>query len=322
MGIREIAQEANVSIATVSRVLNKPKLVNENTRNKVLTVIKQNEYKKYNRFIIEQEISEIAVIIPNIINSFFARVLQGINTEAYNMDFIVNLFLSDDDVKKQTEIIDLCIKKKIKAVIIIKAKNDNDETLLSVKKLKSFNIPFVLVDRDIADTNYSGIFLSNANAVYEATSLLVKNGYKKIAVLRGDTSSLNSKQRIQGYKRALEENNISYDENIIIHSDFSIEGAYEVTLKLLENRNLPDVIFAFTNELSVGCIKALKDKNIDIKVFSFNKIETNKLNTLLDISYIEHDAIQMGAKSVKILKNKLVGTKGSIREILDYKIYY
>ncbi len=322
MGIREIAQEANVSIATVSRVLNNPELVNENTRNKILTIMKQNEYKKYNNFIIEQEISEIAVIIPNIVNSFFSRTLQGINTEAQNMNFIVNLFLSNDDVTKQTEIIELCIKKKIKGVILIKAKDDNKEALLSVKKLKSFNIPFVLVDRDIEDANYSGIFLSNANAVYEATNILVKNGYKKIAILRGNTNSLNSKQRLQGYKQALEENNILYDENIIIPSDFSIQGAYDVTVKLLENRNLPDVIFAFSNELSIGCIKALKDKNTDIKVFSFNKIETNKLNTLLDISYIEHDAIQMGCKSVKILKNKLVGTKGSIREILDYKINY
>lgn len=326
MGIREIAQEANVSIATVSRVLNNPELVNEQTRSKILQIIKKHEYKKFNDFILKNEIHEIAVIIPKVTNPFFSRLIQGINQEAQRIGFIINLFLTNDEISLEKEAIDLCIKKRIKGVVFIRVKNENDISLENVYKLENNDIPFVLVDRDMESFNYSGVFLSNANAVYDSINLLISKGYKNITVLAGDVESLNSKQRIKGYMRALNDNNIEMNEENILNGDFSIKSGYELTLNLLDKKKLPDVIFSFTNELMIGCIKALKDRNIDLskdlKLFSFNKLDTSEINILFDISYIEHDVEEMGEKSIKILKNQLVGTKGSIREILDYKIQY
>lgn len=326
MGIREIAKEAKVSIATVSRVLNTPELVNEDTKNKVLQIAKQQKYKKLNNFLFETDVQEIAVIIPNTINSFFSRILQGINEEAQKFDLIVNLYLTNDDIEKEKEAIEIFIKKRIKGLILIRAKNEDENSLKNLEKLDVNNIPLILVDRDLSNSNYSGIFLSNANAVYESINKLIKDNYKKIAVLIGEKNSLNSKQRFEGYKKALLDNGILFDKQLILSGDFSIESAYDLTLTLLKKDNLPDVIFSFTNELTIGCIKAIRDKNPKllekIKIFSFNKLDTTQYSINFDISYIEHKTKLMGKKSVTILKNKLVGTKGTIREILDYEIKY
>lgn len=326
MGIREIAKEAKVSIATVSRVLNTPELVNEDTKNKVLQIAKQQKYKKLNNFLFETDVQEIAVIIPNTINSFFSRILQGINEEAQKFDLIVNLYLTNDDIEKEKEAIEIFIKKRIKGLILIRAKNEDENSLKNLEKLDVNNIPLILVDRDLSNSNYSGIFLSNANAVYESINKLIKDNYKKIAVLIGEKNSLNSKQRFEGYKKALLDNGILFDKQLILSGDFSIESAYDLTLTLLKKGNLPDVIFSFTNELTIGCIKAIRDKNPKllekIKIFSFNKLDTTQYSINFDISYIEHKTKLMGKKSVTILKNKLVGTKGTIREILDYEIKY
>lgn len=320
MGLREIAKEANVSIATVSRVLNDPSLVNEDTRNLVLHVAKSQGYKKLNNYIDKVDFDEIAVVIPNVINTFFARILQGINQEAQKSNYIVNLCLSQDSIKEEQKVIKKLLQKDLRGFIFIRAKKHEERSFLHAKMINEKNIPLVLVDRDLKDSSFCGIFLSNANAVYEAISILLQNRYKRIALFIGDENSTNSKQRFQGYKNALKDNNIPLDKNLILNGDFSIKSAYNATLGLLKQDVLPDSIFAFTNELAIGCIKALKEKNIkNINIFSFNKLDT-AVN--LDINYIEHSATLMGERSVKILKNKIAGTKGTIREILDYKIHF
>lgn len=320
MGIREIAKEANVSIATVSRVLNTPLSVNEDTRTLVLQVAKSQGYKKLNSYIQKHEVDEIGVIMPNITNTFFARVLQGINEEAQKNGYIVNLFLTNDNIKEEQKAIKNFLKKDLKGFIFIRSKNHEERSCAYAKMIQQKEIPLVLVDRDMRQSSFCGIFLSNANAVYEAICLLIENNYKRIALFVGDKDSINSKQRLQGYKNALKDKDVTFEKELIVNGDFSVQSAYEQTLTLIKQNMLPKSIFAFTNELAVGCMKALKEKKLtDVNIFSFNKLDTA---SSMDINFIEHSATSMGKRSVKILKNKISGTKGIIREILDYKIHF
>lgn len=300
MGIREIASEAKVSTATVSRVLNSPELVNEDTKNKVLQVAKKQGYKKLNNFLYDNSLDIVGVIIPNVTNPFFARILQGINDSAQKKGFVINLFLTNDDIEMENKAFDLFIKNRIRGLILIRVRNQRDKTLKNLVKFDNENIPIVLVDRDIKDSNYSGIFLSNANSVYESVNKLVQNGYRKIAVLIGNKNSLNSKQRLEGYKKSLYDNGIIYEEDLVLSGDFTIQSSYSLVLELLNKEQLPDTIFSFTNELTIGCIKAIKYKNpkllSKIKVFSFNKLDTSQYNINFNISHIEHKVEVMGEK--------------------------
>lgn len=326
MGIREIAKEAKVSLTTVSRVLNNSNLVNSETKKRVLAVAKKQQYEKNNLFDFRDDFDEIAVIMPDITNSFFSRILQGIGIQGDKHNFIINLQLSYDDAKKERKAIEFIVQKKIKGLILIRCKDDDKESLKNVQLVEKFNIPLVLIDRDFQEKSCSGIFLSNANAVYDSICLLLKNSLYDIAVLGGDIKSLNSKQRLDGYKKALSDYGLEYREENIYDGDFSIASGYKICSEILKQKKLPDVIFSLTNELTIGAIQAIKEQglvlNKDIKIFSFNKLDTIYINTLFDISYIEHQVELMGERSVAILKSKLVGTDGSIREILPYTIYY
>jgi len=112
---------------------------------------------------------------------------------------------------------------------------------------------------------------------------------------------------------------------MIYRSDFSIESALQITTKMLKQDELPDVIFSFANNTTVGCIKAINQQGLkvgkDIKIFSFSKLNASYINNF-DIFYIEHPVHYMGERSVTILKNKLIGTTGLIREIVNYQIHY
>ncbi len=326
MGIRKIAALANVSIATVSRVLNTPELVKENTRNKVLKIAQELEYHKYNSsYTPALKKDEIAVIMPDVINSFFARILEGIVKQAKALNLPLNLYLTHDEPEEELLAVDTILQKQTRGVILIRSRNKEKESSKTILKLNKYNIPFVLVDRDISSTNNSGVFLSNANAVYDATNLLLQDGYENISIIAGSKNSLNSNQRLDGYKEALNKHNILSQESNIYRGDFSMQSGLELTREILKKKVFPDAIFSCANEITVGCLKAISEHGLrvgkDIKLFSFNKLDASYLSNF-DISYVEHPVESMGEKSVTILKNKFVGTKGLIREIVNYKIHY
>ncbi|NOX14580.1 MAG: LacI family transcriptional regulator [Epsilonproteobacteria bacterium] len=326
MGIRTIAEKANVSIATVSRVMNSPKLVKENTRKKVLKIIREFDYQKYNyQFNIENSSDEVGVIIPDVKNSYFARILEGITKKAQELDFPISLYLTHDDNIEEYNAITRLIKRKARGVILIRTKNESKDTLKGINKLNRYKIPFVLVDRDLKDNDYSGVFLSSANAVYDSITMLIKKGFVKIAIISGRSDNLNSIQRISGYKEALIDNDMPVNEKYIFNGDYSAQNSLEIVRKILSSNDIPEVIFACANQISMGCIQAVQEKKLilgkDIKIFSFNKLDASSIDNF-DISYVEHPVEHMGERSVSILKSKFVGTKGLIREIMDYKINY
>ena len=326
MGIRKIAEKANVSIATVSRVLNTPDLVKKHTRAKVLKIAAELEYKKYNTsFSLPAKKDEIGVIIPDVINTFFARILEGITKQADELDLPITLYLTHDDPQKELNAANKLIEKQCRGIILIRSKNKEKESLQTIERIKEYDIPFVLTDRDVTETDTSGVFLSNANAVYDAINLLINDGCENISIITGPTNSLNSNQRLDGYKEALNKHGIQLDENKIHHGDFAMESGLETCRKILKQDDLPSAIFSCSNQITVGCLKAITEKGLtvgkDIKLFSFNKLDASHINSF-NISFIEHPVEYMGEKSVIILKNKFVGTKGIIREILNYKIHY
>ncbi len=326
MGIKKISELAQVSTATVSRVLNNPQLVKKETRDKVLKIAKELEYKKYNsRFSFENKKDEIAVIIPDLRNTFFAKIVEGVMIQAKIDNLPVNLYLTHDNIKDELESIEELIEKEVKGVILVRSRNKEKETLISLKKLDKFSIPFIIVDRDISVLNCSGIFLSNTSAVYDAITLLIKDKYSKIAILSGPENSINSNRRIDGYKEALIKNGIFVNEELIHIGEFTIQSGFDMTINILNSKIMPDAIFTSAIQLTIGCLKAISQKGLilgkDIKVFSFNKVDATFIDNF-DLSYIEHPAESMGKKSVVMLKNKLRGTKDIMREILDYKIVY
>ena len=326
MGIQKIADIANVSIATVSRVLNSPEVVKESTREKVLKILKEIGYEKYNnQFIPSVHKDIIGIVIPDVINSFFARVVEGIMKQAKKLDLPVTLYLTHDDPAEELNAVECLIKQQVKGLVLIRARNQERESVKTIQKLNKNSLPFVLVDRDVSLTNNSGVFLSNANAVYDAVNLLVNDGYKRIAIINGPRDNMNAIQRLDGYKQALLKNNIDFDESLVYRGNFSIESGLEKTSDILANKVLPDAIFSCANQITIGCLRAMNAKKLkvgkDLKLFSFNKLSASHIDNF-DFSYIEHPVTYMGERSVTILNNKLVGTKGLIREIMDYKINY
>ncbi len=326
MGIREIAKRARVSTATVSRVFNMPDLVKNETRERVLEIAKELEYKKYYyRPPALSKNSEIGVVIPDVLNSYFARVLEGITKQAKVLNLSVILYLTHDSHDSEMEAVDKLLEREINGIVLVRSRNQEKESISIVRKLNKYRVPFVLVDRDISTSDNSGVFLSNTSAVHDAISMLIEDGYKNISFITGPHNDINANKRLDGYISALEKHGVAYDESRVTRGNFTIESGLEITLDILEQERPPDAIFSCANQITIGCLKAIRQKGMvlehDIKLFSFNRLAATHIENF-DISYIEHSVTSMGERSVVILNNKLVGTKGLIREMMDYTIHY
>ncbi|MCY6485198.1 LacI family DNA-binding transcriptional regulator [Clostridium aestuarii] len=274
--MKDIANLAGVSKTTVSMVLNKKNInVSETTKNKILKIAEELNYIPNNvaRSLSTNKSETIGIIIPDITNPFFSEIARAIEDTASKLNYNVIFCNTDNDNEKEKKYVKLLISKLVDGVIFITG-SGNDESL---DILDNNNIPLVLVDRDIEKKkNYCGVYTLNEQGVIDGVNYLLRKGKKKIAFVTGAKELRISRQRIEGYKKIMLENNI-YDEGLIFESDFTIEGGMQSTEKIINSRNDIQAIFYSNDIMAFGGIKVLirKGYNIpeDISIIGFDNIK-------------------------------------------------
>ena len=258
MNSSEIAKLAGVSRSTVSRVINNYSNVPEETREKVLKVIKEYDY------------------VPHA----SARMLAGSKNRVIGL-FIIVLVHIIHTVEGYEKIKECFYNKTISGGIFI-GQNDDDE---SIKTIIYRGYKVVLVDQSIKpdDAAYNKCMIVNAdnyNGAYNATKYLIDMNHTQIAHITGGTAKFSSNDRIRGYKKALEDSGIKVNKNLIINSEFVEKGGYDAAKKLLSRNIKFTAIFASNDKIAFGAVKAIREEGLkvpeDISVIGFDDIEASK----------------------------------------------
>lgn len=311
--ISDIARMANVSKATVSRVINnKPEGVGKETRDNVLRIIEECGFQPsmIARGLVTNKTKSLGLIITDIANSFFPLLVRGVEDYAKKFGYSIFLCNSDNSPKKEKEYIKAFIEKNVDGVIL---SSSMTETSFHHKILKSKNIPLVLLDRCVDGSDYDAcVFLDNVKGAYLAVNYLIDNGHKNIAFISGTKTAIISLNRLKGYKKALEERNIKVNEDIIVEGNWQIDSGYKRTMELLDQGKEFTAIFAGNDLMAVGAIKALKSRNIKIpeqvEIIGFDNID---LSWIIEpqLSTVGQPAYKMGAKGAQQLINLIEGKK-------------
>lgn len=127
-----------------------------------------------------------------------------------------------------------------------------------LKTINTLNIPIILVSADVKFTKLNGVFVDNIKGGFEATNLLIKEGHTKIGIMTGLLSSEPVMDRLEGYKRALKENDIDFCSKYVLYGDFKLDKAYELTKKLLKEKDRPTALVVCSNMMTMGVIKSSK----------------------------------------------------------------
>lgn len=328
MNIKDIAKITGVSSATVSRVINNSGYVKTETRAKVLQAIKEYQYipNAIARSLSTQDTSSIGVIIPDIENPFFSSAICGISEIAEKNNYNILYFGTNETSCIEHRYLEAVEGQRLKGVIITPISEIDHITRNYLNHLDEIGIPVVMFDRDLKGTHFDGVFIDNELSAYEGVEALIKEGHTRIAIITGPNTSKPGKERLAGYKKALNDYNIELNMDYISQGNFKLDKAYQCTKELLKLSNPPTAIFTSNNFTTLGCLKYLTESKLeigkDISILGFDDIETLRVIDY-KLSVVDRDAKQQGQEAMKLLLQCLEDTehpRGSRRVILPHRL--
>lgn len=302
---KDIASKSGVSIATVSRYLNKSGYVKQETRELIKNAIQ--EIKKQEN-IYEKE-KNIAVVFPDLSNMFFTDVLKGLTEEADKLNYNVFSFDSGESIDKEMKIIDALKDFNICGLIITTTIRNRETTKKHVQNLNSLGVPIILIDRDLIFCDFDGIFSDNKKGAFDGVDTLIAEGHKNIAVITGPLDYETAQLRLEGYKQAHKVNELEINESYIHEGDYQIDSGYNLTKEIINNNKDVTAIFSCNNMMTLGAINALNEMDIkigeDISLLGFDDLEFFTYLGL-NISVVSRQTSEMGKIAFEVLSKKIL----------------
>lgn len=337
INIRDIARIAGVGVSTVSRVINNHPDVKEQTRERVLEVIRENNYIPNNsaRNLKKNNTNNIGVLIKGVFNPFFSEMLDSISKRiskaGYSMILEHHDYLSNDEMNN---LISMIKEKRLQGVICLggnftEVKNDDFNDIGVPVVLTSINHKY---GKEFS--NFSSVSIDNEKSAYSATKYLIDCGHKNIALMLGDEYDIGiGHLREAGYLNALIDNNIKFNKEYRILGDYNYKGAYEETNRLIKKHKEVTAIFAISDIMAVGCAKAIKDNGLeigkDIAVVGFDGMDISEFYNPT-ITTVIQPKLEMAKISVDLLldlmsnrtdnKHIILNTELVVRESTNFNI--
>ncbi len=322
INIRDIARLSGVGVSTVSRVINNHPDVKEQTRERVLEVIRENNYIPNNsaRNLKKNNTKNIGVLIKGVFNPFFSEMLDSISKRiskaGYSMILEHHDYLSDDEMNNLMSMIK---EKRLQGVICL----GGNFTEVKDDDFIDINVPVILtsVNHKYGKefSNFSSVSIDNEKSAYSATKYLIDCGHKNIALMLGDENDIGiSHRREAGYLKALSDNNISYNKGYTLLGNYNYRDAYEETKNFLKKYKEVTAIFAISDIMAVGCAKAIKDSGLvvgkDISIIGFDGMDISEFYSPT-ITTVIQPKVEMAKISVDLLLD-LIANKTDNKHII------
>ena len=271
--IKDVAKEAGVSIATVSRVLNDIDVVNEDTKKKVLDAIKKLSYRPniVARSLKTQKTKIIGILLPDKSNQFYPEIVRGAEDVSNIYDYNIILCNSDLDIEKEKEYLRVLREKMVDGVLYMSS-SLNDEILELINEL---DLKTVLVETKDKNGVLPSVTIDNVKACYDSTKLLIEKGIREIGFKGTEKDNQNAwGDRYVGYENGMKEAGIEIDSDLVYFSSMKVKSGYEGIQKILKEKKKFKGVVCASDDIAMGAINALRDNKIkipkDVSVIGFN----------------------------------------------------
>ena len=305
--IKDIAKALGLSTSTVSRALRDSYEISPETKKLVLEYAEKNNYhpNPIALSLKERRSRSIGVIVVEIANSFFSQTINGIESIAYNNGYNVIISQSRESFDREMINLQYLTSRSIDGLIISVSTETKDFSYL--KELHQKGMPIVFFDRIVDEIQTHKVIVDNHKGAYDATMHLLKNGYKNIAAVTNSSTLSITRERLGGYRAALDESGVKVNEDMIQYCHYggmSLLEVEEAVIRILEMPQKPDAIFATSDKLTTGCLRILKSKNIqvpnDLGLVGFSNTELTEL-TDPPLTVVKQPAFQMGELATTLL---------------------
>ena len=315
--IKDIARICGVGVTTVSRAINNHPDINEETRKKVMDAVKEHHYVPNNsaRNLKRVESRTIAVLVKGISNPFFGPVIKVLEREILRKKYTFILQQVEEKEDEVEAALQLEKEKRLKGIVFLGGMSSPSE-----KHLKALAVPFVIatVDTDLPETvsGFGVVSIEDERESYRMVRYLCGLGHKRIAILTAAEADAGiGCSRLRGYKRALEDSGLAFDPELVIRMEadlqtYTIGYGYELTSRLLRERRDFTCLYAISDTLAIGAVRAATDAGLqvpeDLSVAGFDGIEFGRYY-IPSVTTVEQPREEMAMAAVKLLFDLIKG---------------
>lgn len=307
--LKQIANDLDISVSTVSRILNgkgKESRISDAT---VASVLKYAEEVGYSPNLIAKGLQAsrtftIGLMVPDIANPFFATMAKHIEKWASRSKYSIILIDSDEDVEIEKVQVQNMMGRKVDGLIVAPV----GDSYQHFTKIEQQNVPLIFVDRYFTDSTIPYITSDNYQGSYDAVKELISKGHKRICLISGSQANELVRERTKGYVDALNNAHIEEFQELMLGDSFSIQNGYENTKTVLQLKNPPTAIFAMNNLIGFGVLKAIKELGLKIpQAISLIIFDNHPYLSLLNpsISTVKQNSEKIGEMAVKAILKEI-----------------
>lgn len=300
MNIKEMAKLAGVSCATISRVLNDSGYVKEDTRKKVMEIIREYNYtpNMIARSLSSKDSFNIGIIIPNVGEKQYGKILEGAAKETAKHGYSLVFMDSENDQKAEKKWLEEVKNQHMKGLVLVPVCSENKELRGALQELEEQGTAVVLTEKDVKNAGMDGVFADEFRGAYEGICRLVEKGCKKIAIILGQPEmDAVTEERYRGCLQALEDNGISGAEKMVFREAEDLS-------RVFQGKKLPDAFFALNQIAADQCIRELfKCKKVGMEKIIFMGMDAENTAQVLgdEMISVEKDRRKQGKEAVKLL---------------------
>lgn len=316
--VYDVARESEVSVFTVSAVVNHKSHVGKKLRERVEAAIRKLNYRPnlIARSLAQQRTHTIGMIVPDIANPFFPMVVRGVEDAAQKHGYNLLLCNSDDALDKEERAIELLLSKRVDGILLTKAAEDFRTPLRNM--IKEAGIPFVLVMRTYPKLTRDAVITDDYQGAYEAVCHLARAGRKRIGLISGPLKVSNALARSQGFYDALKSRGLRFEKELVVEGDYRMDSGFRAGAMLLSH--CPDGVYVANYLMTVGLLKAAEEMGLkcpeDFGLVSFDDypwlgVFRPKLTT------VELPKHQLGREAAELLIERISGssTKATVHKL-------
>ena len=306
--IRQIARDLEVSISTVSAVVNKRGYVSDSLRARIEKALHEADYRpnQIARSLRLRETRTIALIVPDLENPFYAHLMRGAEDYLSSAGYRLTLADTREDWKRQHDYLVLFSGKTTDGIILVPSMATDDQ-IASIPDLVR-TTPLVYVDRSPLRAEVDSVLVDNVRASFRATEHLLKLGHRRIGIVPEPLNLLNAAERLLGYKQALRAHRISVDPKLIRPGDNTEDSGYWRALELFKLAHSPTAVLVCNNRMTLGMLAALRELGLAcpraVSVVGFDDFDWS---AYLDppLTMVRQPAAELGATAAKALLKRI-----------------
>lgn len=319
--IKDVAKLSGVSVATISRVLNKSAVVSPETTEKVEAAIKELNYRPnfLGRNLRKRETNVILALVPSTEHSYYSEIIHGMQKTAFTYGYSVLVSTTNSYLELEEKLLQMLFNRTVDAAVLL-------GTRLSKERLDEISETncIAMCCEGVEGSGVLTVVIDNEKAAYDAVSYLINAGHRRIGMVSTEVRAPSSVAREAGYRKALEDNGIEYDDTLMFRGSYDYYSGADALEQFMKLEDKPDAVFAVSDFLASGVLKKAVELNLKIgknfSVMGFDNIKMAEMYTP-SISTVEQPCYKMGSTIARlVIENISEGKNNCGKVVLEHRL--